>query len=79
MYICAMWAAKSELRIHDTCNLSSVGWFVKLLILIDEPFKFYEWVAYYVAAECLVTTVRDGTVRVNPWNIAAVADAMDYA
>ncbi|KAI3719849.1 hypothetical protein L6452_20754 [Arctium lappa] len=98
------------------------------VILIDEPLKFYERVAYYVAAECcLVTAVRDGmnlipyeyiisrqgneqldkvlgldpstpkksmlvvsefigcspslsgAVRVNPWNIDAVADAMDCA
>ncbi|KAL8227710.1 hypothetical protein R6Q57_015294 [Mikania cordata] len=98
------------------------------VILIDEPLKFYERVAYYVAAECcLVTAVRDGmnlipyeyvisrqgnerldkvlgldpctpkksmlvvsefigcspslsgAIRVNPWNIDAVADAMDCA
>ncbi|PWA49504.1 glycosyl transferase, family 20 [Artemisia annua] len=98
------------------------------VIFIDEPLKFYERVAYYVAAECcLVTAVRDGmnlipyeyvisrqgnekldkvlslssstpkksmlvvsefigcspslsgAVRVNPWNIDAVADAMDCA
>uniref|UniRef100_UPI001CB977EF alpha,alpha-trehalose-phosphate synthase [UDP-forming] 6-like n=1 Tax=Erigeron canadensis TaxID=72917 RepID=UPI001CB977EF len=98
------------------------------VILIEEPLKFYERVAYYVAAECcLVTAVRDGmnlipyeyvisrqgnerldkvlgldpstpkksmlvvsefigcspslsgAVRVNPWNIDAVADAMDYS
>lgn len=95
------------------------------VILIDEPLKFYERMAYYVVAECcLVTAVRDGmnlipyeyvisrqgngildkvmgmgpkksmlvvsefigcspslsgAIRVNPWNIDAVADAMDYA
>ncbi|XP_071707369.1 alpha,alpha-trehalose-phosphate synthase [UDP-forming] 6-like [Rutidosis leptorrhynchoides] len=98
------------------------------IILVDEPLKFYERVAYYVAAECcLVTAVRDGmnlipyeyvisrqgnerlekvlgldpskpkksmlvvsefigcspslsgAIRVNPWNIDAVADAMDCA
>ncbi|KAI3796290.1 hypothetical protein L1987_38957 [Smallanthus sonchifolius] len=98
------------------------------VILIDKPLKFYERVAYYVAAECcLVTAVRDGmnlipyeyvisrqgnerldkvlglepgtpkksmlvvsefigcspslsgAIRVNPWNIDAVADAMDCA
>ncbi|KAF5761982.1 putative alpha,alpha-trehalose-phosphate synthase (UDP-forming), Trehalose-phosphatase [Helianthus annuus] len=98
------------------------------VILIDEPLKFYERVAYYVVAECcLVTAVRDGmnlipyeyvisrqgnerldkvlglqpstpkksmlvvsefigcspslsgAIRVNPWNIDAVADAMDCA
>ncbi|GJY44799.1 alpha,alpha-trehalose-phosphate synthase [UDP-forming] 6-like protein [Tanacetum coccineum] len=98
------------------------------VIFIDEPLKFYERMAYYVAAECcLVTAVRDGmnlipyeyvisrqgnekldkvlglspstpkksmlvvsefigcspslsgAVRVNPWNIDAVADAMDCA
>ncbi|KAI7748976.1 hypothetical protein M8C21_033893 [Ambrosia artemisiifolia] len=98
------------------------------VILIDEPLKFSERVAYYVAAECcLVTAVRDGmnlipyeyvisrqgnerldkvlglapsapkksmlvvsefigcspslsgAIRVNPWNIDAVADAMDCA
>ncbi|CAI8605420.1 unnamed protein product [Vicia faba] len=98
------------------------------VILIDEPLKFYERVAYYVVAECcLVTAVRDGmnlipyeyivsrqgnetldkvlkigpspkkksmlvvsefigcspslsgAIRVNPWNIDAVADAMDSA
>nr|GLL32863.1 alpha,alpha-trehalose-phosphate synthase [UDP-forming] 6 [Ipomoea trifida] len=98
------------------------------VILIDQPLKFYERVAYYVVAECcLVTAVRDGmnlipyeyvisrqgneklekvlglespaakksmlvvsefigcspslsgAIRVNPWNIDAVADAMDTA
>ncbi|KAL5052480.1 hypothetical protein RYX36_033162 [Vicia faba] len=97
------------------------------VILIEEPLKFYEKVAYYVVAECcLVTAVRDGmnlipyeyiisrqgtekldkvlgigsslkksmlvvsefigcspslsgAIRVNPWNIDAVADAMDLA
>ncbi|KAH1242496.1 Alpha,alpha-trehalose-phosphate synthase [UDP-forming] 6 [Glycine max] len=98
------------------------------VILIEEPLKFYERVAYYVVAECcLVTAVRDGmnlipyeyiisrqgnemldavlglasspkkksmlvvsefigcspslsgAIRVNPWNIDAVADAMDSA
>ncbi|KAF9677474.1 hypothetical protein SADUNF_Sadunf08G0111500 [Salix dunnii] len=98
------------------------------IVLIDEPLKFYEKVAYYVVAECcLVTAVRDGmnlipyeyiisrqgndqlnkllgqepstpkksmlvisefigcspslsgAIRVNPWNIDAVADAMDFA
>ncbi|CAI9278796.1 unnamed protein product [Lactuca saligna] len=98
------------------------------VILIDEPLKFYERIAYYVTAECcLVTAVRDGmnlipyeyiisrqgtnnldkvlglepstpkksmlvvsefigcspslsgAVRVNPWNIDAVSDAMDCA
>ncbi|KAI4357510.1 hypothetical protein L6164_001453 [Bauhinia variegata] len=97
------------------------------VILIEEPLKFYEKVAYYVVAECcLVTAVRDGmnlipyeyiisrqgnerldkvfglssspkksmlvvsefigcspslsgAIRVNPWNIDAVADAMDCA
>ncbi|KAM0000166.1 putative alpha,alpha-trehalose-phosphate synthase (UDP-forming), Trehalose-phosphatase [Helianthus debilis subsp. tardiflorus] len=98
------------------------------VILIDEPLKFYERVAYYIVAECcLVTAVRDGmnlipyeyvisrqgnerldkvlglqpstpkksmlvvsefigcspslsgAIRVNPWNIDAVADAMDCA
>ncbi|KAF7808581.1 alpha,alpha-trehalose-phosphate synthase [UDP-forming] 6 [Senna tora] len=97
------------------------------VILIEEPLKFYEKVAYYVVAECcLVTAVRDGmnlipyeyiisrqgnekldkvlglssspkksmlvvsefigcspslsgAIRVNPWNIDAVADAMDSA
>ncbi|KAJ4960736.1 hypothetical protein NE237_020646 [Protea cynaroides] len=97
------------------------------VILIDEPLKFFERVAYYVVAECcLVTAVRDGmnlipyeyiisrqgnekldnavglvpsskmsmlvvsefigcspslsgAIRVNPWNIDAVADAMDCA
>ncbi|XP_042478514.1 alpha,alpha-trehalose-phosphate synthase [UDP-forming] 6-like [Macadamia integrifolia] len=98
------------------------------VILIDEPLKFFEKVAYYVVAECcLVTAVRDGmnlipyeyiisrqgnekldiavglgsssskksmlvvsefigcspslsgAIRVNPWNIDAVADAMDSA
>ncbi|XP_043703836.1 alpha,alpha-trehalose-phosphate synthase [UDP-forming] 6-like [Telopea speciosissima] len=98
------------------------------VILIDEPLKFFEKVAYYVVAECcLVTAVRDGmnlipyeyiisrqgnekldnavglspssskksmlvvsefigcspslsgAIRVNPWNIDAVADAMDCA
>ncbi|KAL4392373.1 hypothetical protein S245_010697 [Arachis hypogaea] len=97
------------------------------VILIEEPLRFYERVAYYVVAECcLVTAVRDGmnlipyeyiisrqgndrldkvlgvasspkksmlvvsefigcspslsgAIRVNPWNIDAVADAMDCA
>ncbi|CAK9137462.1 unnamed protein product [Ilex paraguariensis] len=98
------------------------------VILIDEPLKFYERIAYYVVAECcLVTAVRDGmnlipyeyiisrqgnekldkvlglepstpkksmlvlsefigcspslsgAIRVNPWNIDAVAEAMDCA
>ncbi|KAJ0692762.1 putative alpha,alpha-trehalose-phosphate synthase (UDP-forming), Trehalose-phosphatase [Helianthus annuus] len=97
------------------------------IILIDEPLKFYERVAYYVVAECcLVTAVRDGmnlmpyeyiisrqcndkldkvlglepsskksmlvvsefigcspslsgAIRVNPWDIDSVADAMDCA
>ncbi|GFZ18530.1 UDP-Glycosyltransferase [Actinidia rufa] len=98
------------------------------IVLIDEPLKFYERIAYYVVAECcLVTAVRDGmnlipyeyiisrqgnerldkvlglgpstpkksmlvvsefigcspslsgAIRVNPWNIDAVADAMDCA
>ncbi|KAJ4974673.1 hypothetical protein NE237_007847 [Protea cynaroides] len=98
------------------------------VILIDEPLKFFERVAYYMVAECcLVTAVRDGmnlipyeyiisrqgneklnnavglvpssskksmlvvsefigcspslsgAIRVNPWNIDAVADAMDCA
>lgn len=98
------------------------------VILISEPLKFYERVAYYVVAECcLVTAVRDGmnlipyeyiisregnekldnvlgleppiqkksmlvvsefigcspslsgAIRVNPWNIDAVADAMECA
>ncbi|KAK8627672.1 hypothetical protein V6N13_135276 [Hibiscus sabdariffa] len=31
------------------------------VLLIDEPLKFYERIAYYVVAECcLVTTIRDG-------------------
>ncbi|KAI7993396.1 Alpha,alpha-trehalose-phosphate synthase [UDP-forming] 6 [Camellia lanceoleosa] len=100
----------------------------KPVVLIDEPLKFYERIAYYVVAECcLVTAVRDGmnlipyeyiisrqgnekldkvlglessarkksmlvvsefigcspslsgAIRVNPWNIDAVADAMDSA
>lgn len=98
------------------------------VVLISEPLKFYERIAYYVVAECcLVTAVRDGmnlipyeyvisrqgndkldkvlglesstpkksmlvvsefigcspslsgAIRVNPWNIDAVADAMDCA
>ncbi|XP_027362343.1 alpha,alpha-trehalose-phosphate synthase [UDP-forming] 6-like isoform X3 [Abrus precatorius] len=98
------------------------------VILIEDPLKFYERVAYYVVAECcLVTAVRDGmnlipyeyiisrqgnetldkvlglasspkkksmlvvsefigcspslsgAIRVNPWNIDAVAEAMDSA
>ncbi|XP_051145740.1 alpha,alpha-trehalose-phosphate synthase [UDP-forming] 6 [Andrographis paniculata] len=98
------------------------------VILIDQPLKFYERVAYYVVAECcLVTAVRDGmnlipyeyiisrqgnetldkvlglelsspkksmlvvsefigcspslsgAIRVNPWNIDVVAEAMDLA
>ncbi|KAK8489945.1 hypothetical protein V6N11_021182 [Hibiscus sabdariffa] len=98
------------------------------VVLIDEPLKFYERIAYYVVAECcLVTAVRDGmnlipyeyiisrqgnerldkvlgldpsapkksmlvvsefigcspslsgAIRVNPWNISAVSDAMDSA
>ncbi|KAG2708277.1 hypothetical protein I3843_05G167300 [Carya illinoinensis] len=98
------------------------------VVLIDEPLKFHERIAYYVVAECcLVTAVRDGmnlipyeyiisrqgnekldkvlglepstakksmlvvsefigcspslsgAIRVNPWNIDAVADAMDSA
>ncbi|MFS8017683.1 putative alpha,alpha-trehalose-phosphate synthase (UDP-forming), Trehalose-phosphatase [Helianthus anomalus] len=97
------------------------------IILIDQPLKFYERVAYYVVAECcLVTAVRDGmnlmpyeyiisrqgndkldkvlglepsskksmlvvsefigcspslsgAIRVNPWDIDSVADAMDCA
>ncbi|KAD7478756.1 hypothetical protein E3N88_01892 [Mikania micrantha] len=98
------------------------------IILVDEPLKFYERVAYYVVAECcLVTAVRDGmnlipyeyiisrqgndkldkvlglepcmskksmlvvsefigcspslsgAIRVNPWDIDSVADAMDCA
>ncbi|KAK2385561.1 alpha,alpha-trehalose-phosphate synthase [UDP-forming] [Trifolium repens] len=97
------------------------------VILIEEPLRFYEKVAYYVVAECcLVTAVRDGmnlipyeyiisrqgtekldqllgigsslkksmlvvsefigcspslsgAIGVNPWNIDAVADAMDSA
>ncbi|KAK8526138.1 hypothetical protein V6N12_020619 [Hibiscus sabdariffa] len=100
----------------------------KPVVLIDEPLKFYERIAYYVVAECcLVTAVRDGmnlipyeyiisrqgnkrlnkvlgldpstpkksmlvvsefigcspslsgAIRLNPWNIDAVADAMDCA
>lgn len=100
----------------------------KPVVLINEPLKFYERIAYYVVAECcLVTAVRDGmnlipyeyiisrqgnerldkvlgldpntpkksmlvvsefigcspslsgAIRVNPWNIDAVADAMDGA
>ncbi|KAL3635924.1 Alpha,alpha-trehalose-phosphate synthase [UDP-forming] 6 [Castilleja foliolosa] len=96
------------------------------VILIDQPLKFYERIAYYVVAECcLVTAVRDGmnlipyeyiisrqgnenldkilglkkstpkksmlvvsefigcspslsgAIRVNPWNIDVVAEAMD--
>ncbi|XP_044489523.1 alpha,alpha-trehalose-phosphate synthase [UDP-forming] 6-like isoform X2 [Mangifera indica] len=98
------------------------------VLLVDQPLKFYERIAYYVVAECcLVTAVRDGmnlipyeyiisrqgneildkvlglepsaskksmlvvsefigcspslsgAIRVNPWNIDAVADAMDCA
>lgn len=98
------------------------------VILIDQPLKFCERIAYYVAAECcLVTAVRDGmnlipyeyiisrqgnerldqvlgltsntlkksmlvvsefigcspslsgAIRVNPWNIDIVAEAMDCA
>lgn len=98
------------------------------VVLISEPLKFYERIAYYVVAECcLVTAVRDGmnlipyeyvisrqgnekldqvlglksctpkksmlvvsefigcspslsgAIRVNPWNIDAVAEAMDCA
>ncbi|KAE8730049.1 Alpha,alpha-trehalose-phosphate synthase 5 [Hibiscus syriacus] len=98
------------------------------VVLIDEPLKFYERIAYYVVAECcLVTAVRDGmnlipyeyiisrqgnerlnkvlglepstpkksmlvvsefigcspslsgAIRVNPWNIDDVADAMECA
>ncbi|KAE8699071.1 Alpha,alpha-trehalose-phosphate synthase 6 [Hibiscus syriacus] len=98
------------------------------VVLIDEPLKFYERIAYYTVAECcLVTAVRDGmnlipyeyiisrqgnerldmvlgldpstpkksmlvvsefigcspslsgAIRVNPWNIGSVADAMDGA
>ncbi|KAL6505870.1 Alpha,alpha-trehalose-phosphate synthase 6 UDP-forming [Orobanche hederae] len=98
------------------------------IILIDQPLKFYERIAYYVVAECcLVTAVRDGmnlipyeyiisrqgnerldevlglecpgpkksmlvisefigcspslsgAIRVNPWNIDVVAEAMDSA
>ncbi|KAG8382683.1 hypothetical protein BUALT_Bualt05G0103000 [Buddleja alternifolia] len=98
------------------------------VILIDQPLKFYERIAYYVVAECcLVTAVRDGmnlipyeyiisrqgndnldkvlglepsahkrsmlvvsefigcspslsgAIRVNPWNIDVVAEAMDSA
>ncbi|GER37182.1 trehalose phosphate synthase [Striga asiatica] len=98
------------------------------VILIEQPLKFYERIAYYVAAECcLVTAVRDGmnlipyeyvisrqgneildralgleasgpkksmlvvsefigcspslsgAIRVNPWNIDVVAEAMDSA
>ncbi|KAE8719217.1 Alpha,alpha-trehalose-phosphate synthase 6 [Hibiscus syriacus] len=98
------------------------------VVLIDEPLKFYERIAYYTVAECcLVTAVRDGmnlipyeyiisrqgnerlnmvlgldpsapkksmlvvsefigcspslsgAIRVNPWNIGSVADAMDTA
>ncbi|XP_073066050.1 alpha,alpha-trehalose-phosphate synthase [UDP-forming] 6-like [Primulina eburnea] len=98
------------------------------VILINQPLKFYERVAYYVVAECcLVTAVRDGmnlipyeyiisrqgnekldkalglkssrlkkstlvlsefigcspslsgAIRVNPWNIDGVADAMESA
>lgn len=98
------------------------------VVLIEEPLKFYERIAYYTVAECcLVTAVRDGmnlipyeyivsrqgndkldkllgwessapkksmlvisefigcspslsgAIRVNPWNIDAVADAMECA
>ncbi|XP_057478512.1 alpha,alpha-trehalose-phosphate synthase [UDP-forming] 6-like [Actinidia eriantha] len=98
------------------------------IVLIEEPLKFYERIAYYVVAKCcLVTAVRDGmnlipyeyiisrqgnerldkvlglgpstpkksmlvvsefigcspslsgAIRVNPWNIDAVTDAMDCA
>ncbi|KAE8662626.1 Alpha,alpha-trehalose-phosphate synthase 6 [Hibiscus syriacus] len=98
------------------------------VVLINEPLKFSERIAYYVVAECcLVTAVRDGmnlipyeyiisrqanerlnkvlglepstpkksmlvvsefigcspslsgAIRVNPWNIDAVADAMECA
>ncbi|CAI9096791.1 OLC1v1033007C2 [Oldenlandia corymbosa var. corymbosa] len=111
-------------RINETFGLPGY----QPVILIDQPLKFYERVAYYVVAECcLVTAVRDGmnlipyeyvisrqgnekldkvlgfspsslkksmlvvsefigcspslsgAIRVNPWNIDAVADAMDSA
>ncbi|KAL8157632.1 alpha,alpha-trehalose-phosphate synthase [UDP-forming] 6-like [Apium graveolens] len=111
-------------RINDT--FGKPGY--EPVILIDQPLKFYERIAYYVAAECcLVTAVRDGmnlipyeyiisrqgnerldqvlgmtsntpkksmlvvsefigcspslsgAIRVNPWNIDVVAEAMDCA
>ncbi|KAL9677885.1 hypothetical protein QQ045_015722 [Rhodiola kirilowii] len=98
------------------------------VVLIDEPLKFSDRIAYYAVAEsCLVTAVRDGmnlipceyvisqqgnekldkvmrleastpkksmlvvsefigcspslsgAIRVNPWNVDSVADAMDSA
>ncbi|KAI4369047.1 hypothetical protein MLD38_017538 [Melastoma candidum] len=111
-------------RINDTFGQPGYN----PVVLIEEPLKFYERIAYYVVAECcLVTAVRDGmnlipyeyvisrqgneqldnllglepstlkksmlvvsefigcspslsgAIRVNPWNIDAVADAMDCA
>ncbi|CBI26812.3 unnamed protein product, partial [Vitis vinifera] len=61
------------------------------VVLIDEPLKFYERIAYYVVAECCLKSMLvvsefigcspslSGAIRVNPWNIDAVADAMDSA
>ncbi|KAK1352741.1 UDP-Glycosyltransferase / trehalose-phosphatase family protein [Heracleum sosnowskyi] len=111
-------------RINDT--FGKPGY--EPVILIDQPLKFYERIAYYVVSECcLVTAVRDGmnlipyeyiisrqgnerldkvlgltsnspkksmlvvsefigcspslsgAIRVNPWNIDIVAEAMDCA
>ncbi|OMO72409.1 Glycosyl transferase, family 20 [Corchorus olitorius] len=111
-------------RINETFGMPGYN----PVVLVDEPLKFYERIAYYVVAECcLVTAVRDGmnlipyeyiisrqgnerldkvlglepstpkksmlvvsefigcspslsgAIRVNPWNIDAVADAMDCA
>ncbi|KAG6599928.1 alpha,alpha-trehalose-phosphate synthase [UDP-forming] 6-like [Cucurbita moschata] len=111
-------------RINDTFGRPGY----EPIVLIEEPLKFYERIAYYTVAECcLVTAVRDGmnlipyeyivsrqgndkldklmgwessapkksmlvlsefigcspslsgAIRVNPWNIDAVADAMECA
>ncbi|KAJ1418221.1 Trehalose-phosphatase [Sesbania bispinosa] len=57
------------------------------VVIIDRHVSFYEKTAYYALAECcIVNAVRDGcspslsgAIRVNPWDINAVAEALKLA
>ncbi|KAL6318540.1 hypothetical protein AAG906_000618 [Vitis piasezkii] len=46
------------------------------VVLIDHPVPFYEKTAYYALAECCIV---NAWARVNPWDIDAVADALNIA